>query len=551
MHARMVRGTTVAAAAALLALAGASVMAVDGDESMLSYSVWGQTSVNLDDGLIREGLVGSADDVISGRGQEVVAGIRAGDRIVLGATFRTDGHLIANGDITIGKNGVVGGDVLSGDDVLLKKGCSVGGTVSKDVSPAPFGPLPVLPPASTFSSAGGTDVDVTSAPNPLPPGTYGKINLSNDETLTLTAGVYTLDQINGAHRNTINIDLSGGGEITIRIDDQVTFGNNLTINVIGGSPGDVLWEVHGNVNVSNSSTLVGTFFAPSGHVNVGSHSQIHGAVYAGGNVTLDDCEGLLFEPAGQFGDLYPAPSGNGIQVLQDDGAGSPVVGATVKIYRIGEPGLPPPVWVSRTGADGWARLDGWRMGNGVYRLVVSKRPGVPAVKAITISGGKVLNGSVRLTKVYACVSQDDGAAAPGVKVCWYQYKAPYFAWVAEHVADSEGETYCWLPDGTRYRFVAWKGSLRAAVSREFDVAAGGSTTTVSATLTAFSINARQGSVLYVTRRDGETPVWVWSGTAPPAGAKLLWLCEGTYDVRCGAVSSSLTMPGDAPAVVVP
>ena len=121
----------------------------------------------------------------------------------------------------------------------------------------------------------GLDESIT-----LPPGNYGAFYANTRSKVHLLPGAYTFQNFYTEPDVYITFDLSTG-PITIGVLGNVRFGDRNTLQIAGGNPSEISWNIAGeNVNMGTDGRYFGRFVAPSAFVRIPSRSHLVGAVYA-------------------------------------------------------------------------------------------------------------------------------------------------------------------------------------------------------------------------------------------------------------------------------
>jgi hypothetical protein len=122
----------------------------------------------------------------------------------------------------------------------------------------------------------GPDRDASSTPV-LPPGRYGRVAVQGGAAMTLSSGVYALNELYLAHASELLIDGSRG-PVVVLASDSATFHGRVR-DVDGGFPEWIL-AYSGTQEVPVNLRLDGSFFAPNAKVNVATAARHEGAVLA-------------------------------------------------------------------------------------------------------------------------------------------------------------------------------------------------------------------------------------------------------------------------------
>jgi len=261
----------------------------------------------------------SARIVVNGTSPTAPGGATEAD---LGGTLY--GNLFATGDVRLESNAAVrrvlgvGGNVQYTGNYSAAAGSVVEGTVAAVASTTAF--TPVTMPAATPIVAGGANQTVSSATDALTlgPGVYGTLATSQqDQSITLSSGVYALDGLSAHGGLTLNIDLSSGLPISVYALGDMTFGQRSTLMVRGAGTGGafvpisdapalaslIYFETHGRfvmggATAQSRGTWGGTVYASAaedaafsgsvGEVQLGQFIDWYGAVYAFDSIDIAD-----------------------------------------------------------------------------------------------------------------------------------------------------------------------------------------------------------------------------------------------------------------------
>ena len=171
-----------------------------------------------------------------------------------------------------------------------------------------------LPAAHSFSSGGTSFLLNTFAAQTLSPGSYGELVMIGSNTVNLSSGNYYFDDIRtiGSFA-TFNFDTTHG-PINIFVTGAV-FMKSATMNLNGvsyssvapGDAGQIYWETHDNLYVQFAS-LLGTYYAPFGDLEIMSLSQANGELIAGHDIITDGGTFVFGAPSTSML-LVPEPSG--------------------------------------------------------------------------------------------------------------------------------------------------------------------------------------------------------------------------------------------------
>ncbi|NQW16669.1 MAG: hypothetical protein HQ478_04205 [Chloroflexi bacterium] len=227
-----------------------------------------------------------------------------------------DGAIGSNGLIEIGEAASVG-DVTAGGWVYLGPDSSAEDVITTDT-------LFIEETATVTSIEEGAITEFLTLPsanaqpfwganiwrNPgdaalsLVPGSYGILESSENDTITVTSGDYdfTHVQINSSSTLVIEIrDIDGDGisdPAVIRAAENIEFGDNASVEIIGGTASDVLFLVDGGlIWLGANGQYAGTYVAANGKVKLGLGSTLQGSAY-GNHIWLKDASTLNHVPYG-------------------------------------------------------------------------------------------------------------------------------------------------------------------------------------------------------------------------------------------------------------
>jgi len=136
-------------------------------------------------------------------------------------------------------------------------------------------------PALSFSAA-GPDLEVSESTSmTLAPDAYGHLKLKKGAAVSLSSGTYYFVKFEIYEFASATLDVSGGA-IQINIVDKFKIKEDVTMQIVGDGPQDVLFNFSGNdkVEVGDRSVLRGILTAPSAKVEFSKGSRLEGAVYA-------------------------------------------------------------------------------------------------------------------------------------------------------------------------------------------------------------------------------------------------------------------------------
>ena len=262
----------------------------------IADATFGSEELKLEEGAQITGSVGSQNKVELHKASAVAGNaFNVTGKVDLKEDVQVTGSVEAGGDVHLHKQAQVGSNVVSGQNVDLKqdttvagdvtaegkvkldKSATVDGTITENavVTPLPDVPLPILD-----LSAGGPKVNVPkNGVETLPPGSYGKLEMKENSTLNLQAGVYDIESLKVDKGSVIAIDLSVG-TLNLNITGDVDLKENVVMTAAGGGASDILIQVQGkHVKYGKSGTYLGTVLAPQAHIDVDEKASLVGALY--------------------------------------------------------------------------------------------------------------------------------------------------------------------------------------------------------------------------------------------------------------------------------
>src|ERR1041385_9021554 len=218
--------------------------------SINDYAVYGENGVFIGVGSTVVGLVG-------GRSKDTVNG----NAIKLNGTAAINGNARSGANVNLQNNCSITGTlfIAPGGVLTTNSGDFIGAVVVGDPM------LPTFPSASVFSAGSS---NVTTATNPLTPGSYGSVSYGNGGDLKMSAGTYFMASLTLSGNTQVHLDATGG-PINVYITGNVTMNNRQAI--VAGSNG-LFWEVHGDWSQGGGSSWAGTLFVPTGTAHIGAGS---------------------------------------------------------------------------------------------------------------------------------------------------------------------------------------------------------------------------------------------------------------------------------------
>ena len=208
---------------------------------------------------------------------QVTGSVEAGGHVHLHKQAQVGSNVVSGKNVDLKEDTTVAGDVTAAGKVKLHKNTTVLGVITEKavVPPLPDVPLPILD-----LSAGGPNVKVEkNKVETLPPGSYGKLEMKENSTLNLQAGVYDIESLKVDKGSVIAIDLSVG-TLNLNITGDVDLKENVVMTAAGGGASDILIQVQGkHVKYGKSGSYLGTVLAPQAHIDVAEGASLVGALY--------------------------------------------------------------------------------------------------------------------------------------------------------------------------------------------------------------------------------------------------------------------------------
>ena len=209
------------------------------------------------------------------------------------------GYAIVGDSIQVSSNAVIGGNAFFNN-------LSNAGTIQGSRH-TPLPPFPIFAPLPTFQPSTPGTLDVTVAANQtqtLAPGNYRDIHVSSNATLRLSPGVYNVRSILTDSNAKILFQNLASGKADIRVQNQLTTGNNGIVRSDDGDPlkaAKIIFYVGfasgagltpDAVTFGNNGTIHANVYAPNGTVSLSNNVNATGAFLArdvdlGNNVHVD------------------------------------------------------------------------------------------------------------------------------------------------------------------------------------------------------------------------------------------------------------------------
>jgi hypothetical protein len=229
-------------------------------------------------------------------------------------------NLTATGKITIQKDNTINGNVKS--PLPVSNSGTVNGTIT--IGAVDNEPLP-----SDSYTAGGLNKTVPSGGSlTLAPGSYGIVTLNNGGTLKLTSGEYRMNELrypSGAENGVIEIDLSSGDPVAIKVVSNLQFGQESAVRLLPNGENDselvTFFTLQStSLTLGRETYLLGNFNAPNAKVTLAKNSQLRGALCVKELIVERDCLFLHHDSPGSLpgpGNLPKAIAGEVEEVGSD------------------------------------------------------------------------------------------------------------------------------------------------------------------------------------------------------------------------------------------
>ena len=285
-----------------------------------------------------EDMLGLAKGIIAGgkvtlASRATVLGTVDGDQIRIRRNAAVGASVVVAGRIDLERDALIDGDA-DGTRASLGRNATITGTLTLPVGVNPTGSgirngsatigeivngVPqtpkefsaiVLPPASIYTPSGSRRDDVKVQRRrtlTLAPGVYRDLQLKKEATLNLGAGTYVFRKISGSDEVTLNMDATVG-DIVILAARNVNLGDELRVNVVGGSAKDVYLETAGTFDTDKDSIWQGTVFSTKSSsagrngISIGRNNRLTGAFFSNQQVDLSD----RTEVSGEIADAFVA-----------------------------------------------------------------------------------------------------------------------------------------------------------------------------------------------------------------------------------------------------
>lgn len=200
----------------------------------------------------------------------VDGGIRSGGPVRLHQNVHIHhpaNKVVSENDINLQQNAIIDGVAMYVGQLQLQSGASVDAASVQ----VPAGSLTIVPPAllsPSFLTGTGADITVKkTSPLTLAPGSYGKLKIDKQASLTLVAGQYSFDEVRAHQDAKIYLDVSGG-TIVVDVAKDLKFDQRVVMDALGGSPYDVTFRALGGVVLKQGGEYRGNFLAFGGEKQV-------------------------------------------------------------------------------------------------------------------------------------------------------------------------------------------------------------------------------------------------------------------------------------------
>ena len=232
--------------------------------------------------------------------------IVATGKVGLNDSASVAGSVTSRAEINLKRDVKIAGDATSAGRVVAESGAVVSG-ITTEYAGANIGPALPVPPVNFAIVPGNKDITVKrETPRTLAPGSYKKLNVESNGTITLAAGVYVFEEVVMNNNGVINLDLRGG---SLRVDvlKNLELRDRVRMILAGPNdrPRDALFRIlGGTVKLKKEGRFVGTFLAPNAGVVLEDGATLTGALY-GKKVQVKSLTSLKREPALQlYADLF-------------------------------------------------------------------------------------------------------------------------------------------------------------------------------------------------------------------------------------------------------
>ncbi len=202
-----------------------------------------------------------------------------------GANRSQSGNVHSNGNITLNGNATVKGDAVPGPNMAVSMNGNAAVTGSTDAAETPR----VLPPVTLPSAAM----------------LLGALQLSGNNTRTLTAGTYVATSMSITGNGKLIID-SSGGPVNLFVTGSISVAGNGIANLSGVPQNFALTQAGGaDVSFSGNANFIGTVYAPDSALSVSGNGDLYGA-FCGDAITINGNGGIHFD---KLQSRLPGPPG--------------------------------------------------------------------------------------------------------------------------------------------------------------------------------------------------------------------------------------------------
>lgn len=185
--------------------------------------------------------------------------------------------ITAVGKIDIDKNITIDGDVTAGGELQLANNVVITGTATS------YGNVSSEPLPQLSYSAGGQNVKVKkNKTKVLAPGSYGKVEVEDKATLKLSTGDYFFEELKMKKKANLEITLTTG-PVTVNVVKKAEFKKRVLMSVLPFGESDsryVSVNSMEDVQVDQNSTMIGSFTAPEGKIQLKKDVYLRGSLCA-------------------------------------------------------------------------------------------------------------------------------------------------------------------------------------------------------------------------------------------------------------------------------
>ncbi len=301
----------------------ASVIGLD------ELALYGGTAVILDKNIKVTGPIAAGEKGFYAGRDASLQDVYSAGAVLFGKDTTVDGNVYANGGGGAGKNFSLTGDFNSGKAVIIDSGANIlgdvtakgdiwfgkessvaGNTTSKSLDVDLWEGL-AFPEAPDGNPGGDTLWLPKNSEKGIEPGRYGGWSISAGSAVTLTAGVYDIEDVWIAKESKINLDTTDG-DIVLNVFGKFSTGTKVAFNWLDEDH-DVL------INVIDHDMILGTYNQLDAHVTVygGSfgalaYGSLGGTFLASESAWLGKETGVEFRP---YAVQVPEPGTLGVLAL--------------------------------------------------------------------------------------------------------------------------------------------------------------------------------------------------------------------------------------------